>query len=73
MDYSKKSIALHRKKRGKIEIKSKVSLKNKLDLSLAYTPGVAAVSSAIGRDKKLSWQLTNRANQVAIVCDGTAI
>jgi len=73
MDYSKQSIALHKKYRGKIEIKSKVNLKNKTDLSLAYTPGVAAVSSAIGKDKKLSWRLTNRANQVAIVCDGTAI
>ena len=73
MDYSKKSIALHKKNRGKIEIRSKVRLKNKTDLSLVYTPGVAAVSSAIGKDKKLSWQLTNRANQVAIVTDGTAI
>ena len=73
MDYSKKAIALHKKKRGKIEIRSKVRLKNKADLSLAYTPGVAAVSSAIGHDKKLSWQLTNRANQVAVVTDGTAI
>jgi len=73
MDYSKKSIALHKKNRGKIEIKSKVKLENKIDLSLAYTPGVAAVSSAVGRDKKLSWQLTNRANQVAVVTDGTAI
>lgn len=73
MDYGKKSIALHKKHRGKIEIKVKVRLKNKTDLSLAYTPGVAAVASAIGRDKKLSWQLTNRANQVAIVTDGTAI
>jgi len=73
MDYSKKSIALHKKNRGKIEIKTKVKLETKEDLSLAYTPGVAAVSSAIGRDKKLSWQLTNRANQVAIVSDGTAI
>ncbi|MFH1254997.1 MAG: NADP-dependent malic enzyme [bacterium] len=73
MDYSEKSLALHKKRRGKIEIKSKVKLATKNDLSLAYTPGVAAVSSAIGRDKKLSWQLTNRANQVAIVTDGTAI
>ena len=73
MDYSKKAIALHKKFRGKIEIKAKVKLKDKTDLSLAYTPGVAAVSSLIGRDKKMSWQLTNRANQVAIVCDGTAV
>jgi malate dehydrogenase (oxaloacetate-decarboxylating) len=50
-----------------------VPLKNKIDLSLAYTPGVAAVSSAIGKNKKLSWELTNRANQVAVVTDGTAI
>lgn len=73
MDYNKKSLELHKKKRGKIEIKSKVNLKTAQDLSVAYTPGVAAVSSAIGKDKKLSWELTNRANQVAIVCDGTAI
>jgi malate dehydrogenase (oxaloacetate-decarboxylating) len=73
MNYSKLSLQLHKKHRGKIEIKSKVPLKNKLDLSLAYTPGVAAVSSAIGKNKKLSWELTNRANQVAIVTDGTAI
>jgi len=73
MNYFKKSIALHKKFRGKIEIRPKIKLKTKDDLSLAYTPGVAAVSSAIGKDKKLSWQLTNRANQVAIVSDGTAI
>lgn len=73
MNYSKKAIALHKKNRGKIEINSKVKLETMQDLSLAYTPGVAAVSSAIGEDKKLSWQLTNRANQVAIVTDGTAI
>lgn len=66
-------MALHKKHRGKIEIRSKVKLKNKTDLSLAYTPGVAAVSRAIGQNKKMSWQLTNRANQVAIVTDGTAI
>lgn len=73
MDYSEKSIALHKKYRGKIEIKPKIRLRNKTDLSVAYTPGVGAVSSAIANDKKLSWKLTNRANQVAIVSDGTAV
>lgn len=73
MDYSIKSMALHRKYRGKIEVKPKIKLRSRNDLSLAYTPGVAAVASAIGQNKKLSWQLTNRANQVAIVTDGTAI
>ena len=73
MDYSKKSIELHQKTRGKIEIRSKVSIKTKNDLSLAYTPGVAAVCTEIGLDKQKSYTLTNRANQVAVVSDGTAI
>lgn len=73
MDYSKQSIELHLKSRGKIEIRSKVSIKTKDDLSLAYTPGVAAVCTEISLDKQKSYTLTNRANQVAIVSDGTAI
>jgi malate dehydrogenase (oxaloacetate-decarboxylating) len=73
MDYSKKSIELHLRSRGKIEIRSKVSIKTKDDLSLAYTPGVAAVCTEISLDKQKSYTLTNRANQVAIVTDGTAI
>ncbi len=73
MDYGKESLRLHRRHRGKIAVSVKVSLQTKNDLALAYTPGVAAVCSAIARDKSKSWQLTNRSNQVAIVCDGTAI
>jgi len=73
MDYNKKSVALHKKRRGKIEIRSKVPLKTRDNLSVAYTPGVAEVCREIGKDKKKSWTLTNRANQVAIVSDGTAI
>src|SRR3990167_3047962 len=73
MDYSQKALKLHKKNKGKFEIKSKVSLKTREDLSIAYTPGVGAVSTEIGRNKSKSWELTNRANQVAIVTDGTAI
>lgn len=73
MIFSQKAINLHKKNRGKIEIRSKVPLKTIEDLSLAYTPGVAAVSLEIAKNKKKSWELTNRANQVAIVCDGTAV
>ncbi|MBU4217012.1 NADP-dependent malic enzyme [Candidatus Parcubacteria bacterium] len=73
MDYNKKAIALHKKNRGKIEIKSKVRLETIEDLSTAYTPGVAAVCMEIAKDKKKSWELTNRKNQIAIVCDGTAV
>jgi len=73
MDYNKKSLELHKKRRGKIEIKVKVKIKTKQDLAIAYTPGVGAVSSAVGKDKNLSWVYTNRANQVAIVSNGTAV
>lgn len=73
MNYNKESLRLHRENKGKIEIKSKVPLGSKDDLSLAYTPGVGAVCEAIATDPSESWNLTNRANQVAIVSDGTAV
>jgi malate dehydrogenase (oxaloacetate-decarboxylating) len=73
MSYSQKSLDLHRRSRGKIEIHPKVSLNNKEDMSSAYTPGVAAVCTEIGRDKENSYIMTNRGSQVAIVSDGTAI
>ncbi len=73
MNYNKKAIGLHKKHRGKIEIRSKVPLVSKDDLSTAYTPGVAAVCLEIERNKAKSWELTNRANSVAIVTDGSAI
>lgn len=73
MNYNKKALELHKKYKGKIEIKSKIKVKTKNDLSTIYTPGVGAVSSAIFQDAKKSFELTNRGNQVAIVSDGTAI
>lgn len=73
MDYNKEAMNLHKKYRGKIEVVSKIPLKSLDDLSVAYTPGVGAVSMAIHKNKKLSWELTNRASQVAIVSDGTAV
>jgi len=73
MDYAKKSLALHKKFKGKIETKVKVPLKTRLDLSLAYTPGVAGVSLEIAKDKAKSFELTNRANTIAVVSDGTAV
>ena len=73
MDYNKEALKIHEEKQGKFETKSKVPLANKDDLSIAYTPGVGAVCTAINQDKNKSWTLTNRANQVAVVSDGTAI
>lgn len=72
-DVYKKSLELHRKNKGKIEVKSKVSLTNKDELSLAYTPGVAEISREIGRDKELAYEYTIKGNTVAIVSDGSAI
>ena len=73
MDYGEKALEVHRKNRGKIEIKTKIPLKTKDDLAIAYTPGVAKVSEVIGKNKQKSYELTNRGNQIAIVSDGTAV
>ncbi|MEA2088333.1 MAG: NADP-dependent malic enzyme [Patescibacteria group bacterium] len=73
MNYFKKSIALHKKYNGKIEIKPKVSIKNKNDLSTIYTPGVAEVSKKIYKDKNNAYKLTMKGNSVAIVSDGSAV
>ncbi|MFA6094704.1 MAG: malic enzyme-like NAD(P)-binding protein [Candidatus Paceibacterota bacterium] len=73
MNYGKLSIAAHKKNKGKISVVSKFPLKNKQDLSIAYTPGVAAVSSLIAGDKNASFTHTIRANTVAVVSDGSAV
>jgi malate dehydrogenase (oxaloacetate-decarboxylating) len=67
------SLALHEKYRGKLEVRSKVPLKNKHDLSLAYTPGVAEVCREIAKDKNLAYRYTLKANTIAIVTDGSAV
>lgn len=58
---------------GKIEIKPKVPVKTRDDLSMAYTPGVARVCRAIQQDPDASFALTIRRNTVAVVTDGTAV
>ncbi len=72
-DVYKKSIELHKKHHGKLEVKSKVPLRDRNDLSLSYTPGVAQVSLEIGKNKALARELTLKRNTVAIVSDGSAI
>ena len=73
MDLSEASLKLHKKVQGKIAITSKVSVKTKRDLSLAYTPGVAAVCRAIARSPEKAYDYTIKANTVAIVTDGSAV
>jgi malate dehydrogenase (oxaloacetate-decarboxylating) len=58
---------------GKIEIRNKVPLKTRDDLSMAYTPGVARVCLAIHEDPERAFALTIKQNTVAIVTDGTAV
>jgi malate dehydrogenase (oxaloacetate-decarboxylating) len=60
-------------KGGKIEVNPRLPVKTRDDLSMAYTPGVARVSTAIHEDPAKAWALTIKANTVAIVSDGTAV
>lgn len=73
INFGIESLELHEKMGGKLEIKNKVNLDSRENLSLAYTPGVAAVSIAIGEDSELVKKLTIKKNTVAIVSDGSAI
>src|SRR5438105_8038676 len=58
---------------GKIEIQSKVPIRTRDDLSMAYTPGVARVCLAIKEDRQRAFALTMKQNTVAVVTDGTAV
>ena len=58
---------------GKLEIRSRVPLKTRDDLSMAYTPGVARVSRAVADDPDTIWNLTIKRNTVAVVSDGSAV
>lgn len=73
MDIYAESLELHRESRGKLEIKSKVPLRDRKDLSLAYTPGVAEPCRKIKDDKSLVYEYTSRWNTVAVVTDGSAV
>ncbi len=72
-DIYKESLELHKKNGGKLEIKSKVPLNDRHDLSLAYTPGVGEVSSVVAKDKKLASEYTLKKNSVAVISDGSAV
>ena len=73
MDIKARSLKLHYDWKGKIEVISTVPVKTKLDLSLAYTPGVAEACLEIQKNVDLSYELTRRWNLVAVVTDGTAV
>ena len=72
-DTEKKSLTVHEQLRGKIGTFNKIKVQNKEDLSLVYTPGVAAPCLAIAKDESLTNQLTLKGNSVAVVSDGSAV
>ncbi len=73
MNYDEKSIEMHKKYQGKIHIDLNFDIKNKDDLSIAYTPGVAAVSKKIYEDKSKKYELTSIGNTIAVISNGTAV
>jgi len=73
MDIMKKSIEMHGQYKGKLEISSKVSLEDSYDLSLAYSPGVAAPCLEIEKNRLHAYDYTVKGNLVAVVTDGTAV
>lgn len=73
MDLMKKSLEMHEHYGGKMEIRSKVPVQDTYDLSLAYSPGVAAPCLEIEKNRSLVYDYTMKGNLVAIVTDGTAV
>lgn len=69
----KEALSVHKKNKGKIKIETISPVKNKHDLSLLYTPGVAEPSKQIIKNKKLSYDLTWRGKTVAVISDGSAV
>lgn len=73
MTLREKALKLHGDNKGKIEIISKVPVKDKEDLGLAYTPGVAEPCKEIHKNEDAVYEYTSKGNMVAIVSDGTAV
>jgi len=73
MDYGAESLRIHEKYKGKLGVKSRVSIQDKDDLSIAYTPGVAAPCKKIHDNPPLVYKYTIKGRTVAVVTDGTAV
>ena len=73
MDIRQKALEMHYAWKGKLEITPRAHVTNSEELSLAYTPGVAEPCLAIRDDYDKSFELTRRANMVAVITDGSAI
>lgn len=67
------SLKLHEEHKGKLEVTSKIKVKNMHDLSLAYTPGVAEACRKIHENREDVYKYTTKGNTVAVVSDGSAV
>ena len=72
-DYGALSLEAHKKYKGKVAITSKMPLETKYDLSIAYTPGVAAPCMEIARDESMAYEYTAKGNTIAVISDGSAV
>ena len=73
MTINEKALLLHEQWNGKVETVSKVAVKSRDDLALAYTPGVAEPCKAIAEDREEVYRYTGKANTIAVVSDGSAV
>lgn len=73
MTTNEKALQMHEKWNGKLEITSKTPVKNREDLAIAYTPGVAEPCKVIAQNPEAAYQYTMKANTVAVVSDGSAV
>lgn len=73
MNTNEKALALHKEWNGKLETVSKIPVKSREALSLAYTPGVAEPCKVIAKDREAAYTYTIKANTVAVVSDGSAV
>ena len=73
MNIYEESLQFHKQLRGKLEVSSRVKIKNEKDLSLAYTPGVAEPCREIHKDPSTAYLYTRKWNTVAVISDGTAV
>lgn len=73
MDYNKMALEMHEINKGKVSVKSKVTVKTREELSVAYTPGVAEPCRKIRDNKEDVYRYTAKGNLVAVVSDGTAV
>ena len=69
----REALKFHESRKGKLSVESKAAVRSRKDLSLVYTPGVAAVSRAVAAKKSSAYRYTIKQNSMAVVSDGSAV